>query len=1396
MKRRHIFQLCLALLLCCPILLQAQSVQTNYQYWIDNNKDEAIDRTVNGEDINLNIDVGSLAPGVHFFNIRAYETVGTKKKWGTLYRNLFCIPTAANESTPGNLQSYEYWLDNDYEHRVSAVASGAENVIQLNVDVSTLAPGIHFYNIRALDKDGIWGSTQRYIFSIPTTQQETTERLITGYSYAFDDNTPTSVVFDTPVAEYTLNKQIEVPSGQPPMVIDDDCGFIFDEDENTATLSRNVNVAFSLIFKDESGAMCSPVTTNFVVQDVLTEIVQPITCPGTVTIDSHANGGFSVIRIDVEGTTTLKLQATGACNLRLYSPYSQLLDSYDETALTACVTREFEEGIYYAVVYGNTEEVTLSLAGEGEPCGYAILDSETGTLTFKYGIMPNGDNVWETENTDFNYNNPAPWATEALKKVVFDTSYAEARPTSTKYWFSCASKLTEITDLQYLNTSNVTTMYCMFYECSSLTSLDVSHFDTGNVTDMVLMFDGCSSLTSLDLSHFETGNVTDMHTMFSSCSALTNLDLSHFDTSNVTNMHHMFEGCSSLTSLDLSHFETGNVKNMGSMFSRCSSLTSLDLSHFDTGNVTNMDFMFWDCSSLTSLDVSKFNTSNVKSMYWMFMGCKSLTSLDVSHFDTSNVTDMGSMFSGCSCLTSLDVSHFETGNVKDMESMFSYCTSLTSLDVSHFNTSNVTNMTRMFEGCSSLTSLDLSHFDTRNVASFGLGKEKAGYSVGGMFQGCESLTSLDLSSFNTAKAESMGFMFQGCSNLKTIYVGEGWTTENVIDSDKMFENCIALVGCAGTVYDSNHTDVTYARVDGGNENPGYLSVKNYVPPVEGFYAVFDSETGTLTFKYDVMTAGENVWETENTPFTYKEPAPWATKTLKKVVFDASYAEARPTSTKCWFINASNLTQITDLQYLNTSNVTDMSYMFYDCSNLKNLDVSHFDTGNVTNMHLMFNGCSSLTSLDVSHFDTGNVTDMGHMFYDCNSLTSLDVSNFDTGKVTDMKGMFAYCRSLTSLDVSHFDTRNVVSLGGPKLSDRSWYPGMFEECNKLTSLDLSNFNTAKVETMTHLFDACTKLKTIYVGDGWTTENVTDDDKMFLDCYALVGGKGTKFNSNYLNKAYARIDGGTSAPGYFTYKSPEHEETDYAIFDSETGTLTFKYGVKPEGENVYPTIYDMAEYKKLYGFGFISPWHPIYKELKTVIFDESYSIVRPKSLYSWFIGALHLNEINGLEYLNTSEVENMSNLFGDCSSLTELDLSHFNTGNVTDMSGMFSECSSLKTIYVGDQWSTASITNGKNMFYGCTSLVGGSGTVYDSEHTDHTYAHIDGGTENPGYFSKRASMGFDINNDSKLDVKDIVDLIDFIAGKSPKDVTKDSADVNGDGKVDIADVIMVASATLSK
>ena len=206
----------------------------------------------------------------------------------------------------------------------------------------------------------------------------------------------------------------------------------------------------------------------------------------------------------------------------------------------------------------------------------------------------------------------------------------------------------------------------------------------------------------------------------------------------------------------------------------------------------------------------------------------------------------------------------------------------------------------------------------------------------------------------------------------------------------------------------------------------------------------------------------------------------------------------------------------DVSNFDTSKVTDMSYMFSE-SQATTLDVSNFDTSNVTNMVGMFKG-SKATTLDVSNFDTSNVTNIG-MFFSGSQATTLDVSNFDTSKIINMESMFAGSQA-TTLDVSNFDTSNVTSM-------RSMFAN-----SKITTLDVSNFDTSKVTNMEYMFNGATNLKTIYAGSKFTTDKVTSSNYMFDGCANLVGGAGTKYNSSYIDKTYAHIDGGTSNPGYFT------------------------------------------------------------------------------------------------------------------------------------------------------------------------------------------------------------------------------------------------------------------------
>ena len=332
---------------------------------------------------------------------------------------------------------------------------------------------------------------------------------------------------------------------------------------------------------------------------------------------------------------------------------------------------------------------------------------------------------------------------------------------------------------------------------------------------------------------------------------------------------------------------------------------------------------------------------------------------------------------------------FANARPTSCEHWFFYCSNLTTIEgIEYFNTENVTNMRYMFDDCKSLKSLDLTNFNTENVTDM--------YS---MFASCTSLESLDLTNFNTAKVTNMESMFQSCYALKTIYASDKFVTDQVTESTCMFSDCLNLKD-----YTSSKEDHTYA-----NCGPtGYFTYGRG-------YAMFDNATETLTFSYKGFKpeGAYELNEGENTP-------KWISKNsyVKKVVFDASFANARPTSCNEWFFSCSNLTTIEGIEYLNTENVTNMRNMFGHCESLKSLDLTNFNTENVENMSFMFRDCYALESLDLSSFNTAKVTSMSRMFYICKALTTIYASDkFVTNKVTNGNDMFYGCEKLNGYDGS-------------------------------------------------------------------------------------------------------------------------------------------------------------------------------------------------------------------------------------------------------------------------------------------------------------------------------------------------------------------------------------------
>ena len=862
---------------------------------------------------------------------------------------------------------------------------------------------------------------------------------------------------------------------------------------------------------------------------------------------------------------------------------------------------------------------------------YACFTSSDSTLTFYY------DDLKSTRpGTTYNLSGFYPgWYNirTSITKVVFDSSFAGARPTSGANWFNEMTNLQSITGMEYLNTSSMTDMNGMFYQCSGLTTLDVSYFDTANSTDMGGMFYGCSNVGSLDLSHFNTKNVTNMWGMFRDCSSLTTLDLGSFNVTRVTTMSYMFNGCSNLTTI----YVGGGWYSTGNTLQEC-------------------DYIFNGCTHLVGGNGTTYNPNNVGFSHLGVddpsVGPGYMTGKCYAVYDSDNTT----------------LSFYNDYQASSRESTVYYLTWYrTAPEWSHDN--NARNVTQVV--------FDPSFADVRPTSTYYWFYEMRRLSS---VKGMEYL--------NTSEVTNMSGMFYMCLDLTTICVGDAWSTDAVIEGDNMFYGCSGLVGGQGTTYDENHVDHAYAHIDGGPSNPGYFSE---IGPEA--YAVYTQDNETLTFYYDNQRSSRPGTTTYGLN-TGTEEMEWHENPyyFTHVVFDPSFADARPTTTYRWFYGMSNLVSITGIEYLNTDSVTNMANMFFNCRQLMNLNLSHFNTDCVTSMASMFNNCRTLTSLDLSSFNTANVTTMEYMF--------------------------TYCMGLTSLDLSSFNTDNVTTMAG-----------MFTSCTGLTSVDLSSFTNAKVRRTANMFQDCSALTTIYASSSWSLPANNYSIAMFLDCTSLVGGMGTTYDADHTDAEYAHIDGGPSNPGYLTAVPVA-----YACYTSDNTTLTFYFDNQRSTRT--GTTYDLNTGSNDPGWLSDGNNTPVTQ----VVFDSSFADARPTSTYSWFCDMSQLQSFTGMEYLNTEDVTSMTYMFKNCTSLTVIDLSNFNTAKVTNMGAMFYGCTNLTTIYAGDGWTTASVSNTYStaMFFNCICLVGGQGTTYNILHSNKAYAHIDGGPDNPGYFTEKPSV----------------------------------------------------------
>ena len=709
-------------------------------------------------------------------------------------------------------------------------------------------------------------------------------------------------------------------------------------------------------------------------------------------------------------------------------------------------------------------------------------------------------------------------------------------------------------------------------------------------------------------------------------------------------------------------------------------------------------------------DESFANDTTLTSTAYWFHECIKLTEIKgLEYLKTDKVTDMRNMFYGCSKLTTLDVSHLKTDNVTNMKLMFYYCSGLTSLDVTGFNTENVTDM-------------------------------------GSMFNNCSGLTSLDISSFRTEKVKDMIQMFYQCYNLTTIYAGNSWSTVSVTADYgyHMFTDCTALVGGMGTTYDENHVDFTYAHIDEGPSNPGYLTEKLDYNDGDLFTAK-TIEGVTLTFV--VTNASEKkCFVASNDRNTYMDTSTTGVVTIPSIARGYTVEALSNGAFK-------GCASVTEFKLPETLVLIECD-AFRNCTGLTTVHIPASVTG-IENQPLPWPGCTGITSITVDPenpiFDSRD---------NCNAIfTTADSTLYVGCKVSTIP------ESTRSIGHSAFDSMGELPALVLPAGLRSITAYAFWACSfpSVTSYIEEPFETSCV--WDHLPEECP----LYVPKGkvdayralseWNnfTTIVEIGSSITPEPYAVLSEDNTVLTFYYDEKKTARagIDinssnlgdsptpYGTATSAVFDASFANYYPTSTAYWFQNCSALTSISGIdnlKTDDvtnmswmfeccfnlEELDLSNFNTSNVTEMYGM-FLSCQG--LKSLNVSSFNTSKVV----GMNQMFCGLSNLTNLD-LSNFDTSNVRWMYAMFADCPNLTSLDISSFNSALVSNMGDLFSNCVKLKTIYVGDGWATTGVEeNGDHVFDNCPSLVGGMGTVYDANRTDYTYAHIDGGVSNPGYLT---------------------------------------------------------------
>ena len=740
--------------------------------------------------------------------------------------------------------------------------------------------------------------------------------------------------------------------------------------------------------------------------------------------------------------------------------------------------------------------------------------------------------------------------------------------------FASSSTLKKV-DLSHLDASGVTNMNNMFFNDSNLESVNLSGTKFGNVASANAVFYQDPKLTTVNMSGTDLSHVNGANAWFGTDSALTNLDFSNVtfpdeitnifiyaDNNNLKNVnltgaknvpvdflkaYVKAVGNSGATSIDLRGFNFDKVTDLSSWFANMPNVKSIDLSGVDLSHVTNVDDMFYNDPNLESINLSGVKFGNVTNANAVFFKDPKLTNLDMSNVDLTNVHGINAWFSGADNLANINFSNttfpeaftdiptakLTSVNITGAKNipaglLKAYVKALgnsgaTTIDLRGFDFNKVTDLSNWFANMPSVKSIDLSGVDLSHVTN-----------INDMFYNDPNLESVNLSGAKFGNITTANSVFNSDPKLTTVNMS-GTDLSQVHGANAWFSGDSALteLDFSNVTFPAELTNTFLYANNDNLKNVNLAGAKNVTADFLRAYVKALGNSGATSINLSVNNFTINKESLTDLSSLFANMPNLKEVNVTGLVTDKVKNVSR------MFYNDSALTTIVGLDTWDTSNVTDMSYIFASFTNpttdnhkpqglehtgsLKALDLSGWKTSNVTNMACMFTGQNHLETLkglsnwntskvtnmaqmfhglsklqdgslgDLSKWDTSNVTDMTYMFAVMSLQTDLSfVNGWKTGMVTDMSYMFAKDEKLQKLDLSNWD---VSSVGLKETEQNYSFGAMFSGDTALTSVgDISHWRTDNVHDTRQMFYGTTSLKNIDLS-GWNTGKLQIAEGMF-------------------------------------------------------------------------------------------------------------------------------------------------------------------------------------------------------------------------------------------------------------------------------------------------------------